>query len=232
MTALRWMTGFDHVHIQRTGRVDDTCWMHVSAWNVGEPGVAPEYVVMERESGEMRVMRVSPDFPGDAARAARAVRAAALSDLLVCWEGAGVNDVGLLPMSTDHRGGWSLCGDVKTTPSSEPGASVRVESSFNGPRVFTGLRIGPDPRLWEVGPGGLTRVTTTGIWRVDEVTIDGVANDHVVVALEAETLTRTDRSVVVVHGNFGAGSCVSIRATNIGDTASYFYATWELEDVQ
>jgi hypothetical protein len=111
--------------------------------------------------------------------------------------------------------------------------SVRVEASFAGPMVFTGLHVGPDQRLgYKVGPGGLTRDTTPGIWRVDEVTIEGVAIDRVVAALEAGASILADRSMIVVHGNFGVGSCVSIRATNVGDSASYFYATWELEDVQ
>ena len=54
MTALRWMTNFDHVHINGTGRVGDVCWMYVHAWNVGEPGETPQYVVVERENGESR----------------------------------------------------------------------------------------------------------------------------------------------------------------------------------
>jgi hypothetical protein len=55
MTALRWMTNFDHVHIKGTGRVGDICWMYVHAWNVGEPGETPQYVVVERDNGELRV---------------------------------------------------------------------------------------------------------------------------------------------------------------------------------
>lgn len=157
-----------------------------------------------------------------------------------------MNAVKLLPMSTDPRGGWPLRGDVEPTPPSKPGESVRIESSFDGPKAFTSLRIGPDHRLWELGPRGLTRVTACGSWRVDEVTIDGVAIEHIVAALEAEAIVREDRqsrpplplntyiwpSELVVYGAFGVGSRVVIRATNVGDTASYFYATWELEDVQ
>jgi len=139
--------------------------------------------------------------------------------------------VKLLPMSTDPRGGWSLRGDVEPVQPSAPGESVQIESSFAGPMVFTGLRIGPDHRLWELGPGGLARVSTAGVWRVDEVTIDGVAVEHAISALEAEALARADRSVIVVYGDFGVGSCVAMKATNIGDTAAYFYATWELEAV-
>jgi len=142
-----------------------------------------------------------------------------------------VSAVKLLPMSTDPRGGWPLRGDGRQTPPSEPGEAVLVESAFAGPKAFTGLRVGPDHRLWELGPGGLTRVTTAGIWRVDEVTIDGGVIEHVVATLEAEAFVCADRSVLVVHGAFGVGSRVAIRATNIGGTAAYFYATWELEDV-
>ncbi len=139
--------------------------------------------------------------------------------------------VKLLPMSTDPRGGWPLRGDVEPTPPSEPGESVRIESSFAGPMAFTGLRVGPDHRLWELGPGGLALVSTAGVWRVDEITIDGVADDHAIGALEAEAFNRADRSVLMVYGDFGVGSRVAMKATNIGDTASYFYATWELEAV-
>lgn len=113
-----------------------------------------------------------------------------------------------------------------------PGESVRVESSFAGPKAFMGLRVGPDHRLWELGPGGkFAQVTTASIWRVDEVRIDDVAAEHVVAALEAEALCREDRGVLMVNGHFGVGSRVVIRATNVGSAPSYFYATWELEDV-
>ncbi len=104
--------------------------------------------------------------------------------------------------------------------------------------VFTGLRIGHDQRLRVVGPGGIAGgvepfgISAAGIWRVDEVTIDGTAVGDVIAALEAEALSHDDRSILVVHGSFGVGTRVEIRATNVGDTASYFYATWELEDVQ
>ena len=139
----------------------------------------------------------------------------------------------LFPMSADSRNSWPLQAGWCPAPPSTPGESVRVESSFAGPKAFTGLRVGPDHRLWELAPGGggLTRVTTAGIWRVDEITIDDVAIDHAIAALEAEAIVREDQSVLVVHGAFGVGSRVTIRATNVGDTASYFYATWELEDV-
>lgn len=144
--------------------------------------------------------------------------------------------VKLLPMSTDPRGGWTLRGDGRLTPPSEPGESVRVEAVFGGPKAFTGLRVGPDHRFSTLSPSGVlvgsTMSGTWGTWSVDEVTIDGGVTEHVVAALEAEALVCADRSVLVVHGAFGVGSRVAIRATNIGDTAAYFYATWELEDVQ
>ena len=144
-----------------------------------------------------------------------------------------MNAVKLLPMSTDPRGGWALRGDgVRPAPPSEPGESVRLEAEFGGPKAFTSLRVGPDPRYSTLGSGGaLVGAPTPGTWRVDEVTIDGAAIDHVVAALAAEALVCADQRVLIVHGAFGVGSRVAIRAANIGDTAAYFYATWELEDV-
>jgi hypothetical protein len=108
---------------------------------------------------------------------------------------------------------------------------VRVEAVFGGPKAFTGLRVGPDPRYSTLGPSGIVGATAPGTWRVDEVMIDGAAIAPVIAALEAEAIARADRRVIVVHGAFGVGSCVTMRATNVGDTASYFYATWELEAV-
>jgi len=148
-------------------------------------------------------------------------------------DGASVK---LLPMTTDPAGGWQLRGDVRPAPPSAPGESVRVEAALQtaAPMVFSGLRVGPDQRLRVVGPGGIEHLggSAAGVWRVDEVTIDGTAVSDVIAALEAEALSRDDRSILVVHGNFGVGARVAICATNVGDTASYFYATWELEDVQ
>jgi hypothetical protein len=51
-----------------------------------------------------------------------------------------------------------------------------------------------------------------GLWRVDEIKIDTVVIDP------------ADGPHV--------GSEVELTATNIGAVASYFYATWETEDVQ
>lgn len=140
----------------------------------------------------------------------------------------------LLPMTTDPVGGWPLRGDIRPAPPSSPGESVHVEAELQtaAPMIFTGLRVGPDHRLWALGPDGPVRVGASGIWHIDEVTIDGTVIEHVAAALEAEALARDDRTVIVVHRDFGVGSRVSIRATNVGDTAAYFYATWELEDVQ
>lgn len=136
----------------------------------------------------------------------------------------------LLPMSTDDRGSWRLS-DASPLPLIKPGQSVQVECALQSwPLVFTGLRVGLDGRFQKLGPEGITGATTAGLWRVDEVTIDGVVVASVVAALEAEALVCADRRVVEVHGAFGVGSRVRIRATNVGDTDAYFYATWELED--
>lgn len=62
MTALQWMARFDHVQPKRVGRSSDICWMHVFAWNVGEPGETPHYFLMERTSGEVRTIKnLSPE---------------------------------------------------------------------------------------------------------------------------------------------------------------------------
>jgi len=61
MTALRWMTSYDHVQIKGTGRVGDVCWMHAFAWNVGEPGETPHYIVIERANGAICVIRNPTD---------------------------------------------------------------------------------------------------------------------------------------------------------------------------
>jgi hypothetical protein len=137
----------------------------------------------------------------------------------------------LLPMSTDPRGSWRLS-DRPDTPASKPGESIRIESSFAGPLAFVGLRVGPDRRLWIVGPNGLSPATTPGLWRVDEITIDGSPCEAAVKALEAEALSRVDGRVLSVQGDFGVGSAIAIRATNIGEIDAYFYAVWEIEDVQ
>jgi hypothetical protein len=76
MTTLRWMTRFDHVQVQRTGVVGNVCWMHVAAWNVGDPGVTPEYMVVERADGQTRVIPNLTD----------AERAAVMADPLAFWE--------------------------------------------------------------------------------------------------------------------------------------------------
>ena len=57
MTALQWMTRFDHVQPKRMGRSNDMCWMHAFAWKVGEPGETPHYFLMEHVSGEVRVIK-------------------------------------------------------------------------------------------------------------------------------------------------------------------------------
>jgi hypothetical protein len=57
MTALQWMTRFDHVQPKRMGRINGMCWMHAFAWKVGEPGETPHYFLMERASGEEAVIR-------------------------------------------------------------------------------------------------------------------------------------------------------------------------------
>jgi len=138
-------------------------------------------------------------------------------------------------METDARGDWSLDGRSPPPPS-RPGESVRITSLLQtaAPLAFSTLLVGPDPRNRCLDPGGrgVVQLSTPGTWRVDEVTIDDVANEDVVRALEAEFLRVADGCLVVVSGGFGVGSRCSITATNVGDTAAYFYATWELEDVQ
>jgi len=142
--------------------------------------------------------------------------------------------VKLLPMTTDPSGSWPLRGSVRPAPPSAPGESVRVEATLqSAPMAFTGLRVGPDHRLRVLGPGGVEPAgSAVGVWRVDEVTIDDVAAADVIAALEAEALSRDDQTTLVVHGSFGVGGRVSMRATNVGEIAAYFHATWELEDVQ
>ena len=141
----------------------------------------------------------------------------------------------LCPMSTDSRGSWPLPGAPPPAPPSAPGESVRVEATLqSSPQAFTGLHVGPDNRFRVVGPGGINpahEASMAGIWRVDEVTIDGNVIESVVAALEAQAHVCDDRTAVAVYGDFGVGSSVAMRATNVGDTPAYFYATWELEDV-
>jgi len=135
----------------------------------------------------------------------------------------------LLPMTTDPAGSWALHRKRPEAPS-QPGEWVRIESSFGGPKVFTGLRVGPDTRIWVLGQDGPVRASVVARWRIDEVRIDDVVAPDVAAALKAAP--EGDGLLVYVHGDFGVGSNVSIRATNIGDRPSYFYATWELEDLQ
>lgn len=84
-----------------------------------------------------------------------------------------------------------------------------------------------------VSPGGIRELgDSSRHWRVDAIEIDGEPSLAAVGALEAEQLNHPDADTLVVGGDFGVGSNVTMRATNIGDTPAYFYATWELEDVQ
>ena len=76
MTALRWMTSFDHVHVQSTGRGGDICWLHAFAWNVGDPGATPQYVVVEHVRGETRVIENPTEDD----------RAAVKADPVAFWE--------------------------------------------------------------------------------------------------------------------------------------------------
>ncbi len=140
----------------------------------------------------------------------------------------------ILPMTTDPAGSWPLRADVKPTPPTSPGEYVRLTAELqSAPMAFTGLSIGPDHRLSVLGPDGLVRAGVAGVWRIDAVLIDDVLISDIVGALAAEAAQpRDDQSNIAVHGDFGVGSRVAIHATNVGDTASYFYATWELEDVQ
>lgn len=60
MTALHWMTSFDHVVVKRMGHVDNLNCMYAFAWNVGEPGPTPDYFLMEREDGDLLVFKNPP----------------------------------------------------------------------------------------------------------------------------------------------------------------------------
>jgi len=141
----------------------------------------------------------------------------------------------ILLMDTDGRDSWRLDGKPPGDPH-PPGETVLIESSFDGPMAFVALKIGPDARVKSLGPNGI-RPQNDGDpgakWRIDEIKIDDVMIDHMsvlrVAAQIAPMIGADDRSM---RGSFGVGSRVAMRATNIGDGPSYFYATWELEDVQ
>lgn len=139
----------------------------------------------------------------------------------------------LLLIDTDDRFNFQLRASPPTI--CPPGQTIVVQSAFAGPMAFIGLRIGSDPRVRTLSPDqgvvGAER-DIAGRWRVDSIEIDGEPSLAAVGALEAEQLNHPDADTLVVGGDFGVGSNVTMRATNIGDTPAYFYATWELEDVQ
>lgn len=136
--------------------------------------------------------------------------------------------VKLLIMKTDERGSTKLDGVPPRAPHL-PGETVSIESSFNGPMAFVGLKLGPDDRIKTVTPHGVRRDSEDAVttWRIDEIKIDDVAIEHASV-LRVVAVVSGDEAM---RGAFGVGSQVAMRATNVGATAGYFYATWELEDV-
>lgn len=140
----------------------------------------------------------------------------------------------LLLMGTDSRDGWSLGGKPPPEPHL-PGETVLVTSSFDGPLAFVGLKIGPDARVKSIGPRGIRPQGdgTSAKWRIDEIKIDDVAIDHTsVLRVAAQVAPTIGDAACSMRGDFGVGSSVEMRVTNIGTEPAYFYATWELEDLQ
>jgi hypothetical protein len=74
VTALQWMAGFQHVHVHHVGRAGDLFWALVTADADGTE--LQDYFVMERASGEVRVIQ---NLPGD-----ECVRA--MKDPAAFWE--------------------------------------------------------------------------------------------------------------------------------------------------
>ena len=142
----------------------------------------------------------------------------------------GEETVKLLVLSTDDRDSWPIDGKPPRRPHS-PGETVVVKSSFRGPMAFVGLRLGPDDRIQTIGPRVRPKDGEgSASWRIDEVKIDDVAIDHAaVLRVAAQGAPAIGCSM---RGDFGVGSCVEMRATHVGSEPAYFYATWELEDLQ
>lgn len=135
----------------------------------------------------------------------------------------------LLMLSTDDRSSWPIDGKPPRPPH-PPGETVVVKSSFVGPMAFVGLRLGPDDRVQTIGPQVRPKLAS---WRIDEVKIDNVAIDHAaVLRVAAQVVPAIGASPCSMRGDFGVGSCVEMRVTHVGDEPAYFYATWELEDLQ
>src|SRR5262249_15583704 len=115
-------------------------------------------------------------------------------------------------------------------PKQLPGVGVTLQSHIQGgPMAFVGLRLGPDNRLKILTPDDGIREQATDDdvrWRIDEITIDDVVIDHESIMRDA--VVGSDGTML---GEFGIGSRVQVRATNIDQRAGYFYATWELEAV-
>lgn len=135
----------------------------------------------------------------------------------------------LLPMTTDDRHGARLNGKLSSPPH-PPGESISIESSFSNSMAFVALKIGPDDRFKVMTPTGMREQgnDAVAIWRIDEIKIDDIAIEHTSVLRVAAKINGDDSAV---RGAFGVGTRVSMRATNVGTTVGYFYATWELEDV-
>lgn len=139
----------------------------------------------------------------------------------------------LLLCHTDDRVGIRLRSASGKSTLCPPGETIEVASSFAGPKAFTGLHVGYDPRVGVVSHDGMTKLgQVPGRWRVIEIQIDDEPCEAAVGAIEAEMLCHPDAIAYDVGGDFGVGSRVKMRATNIGDAPAYFYATWELEDLQ
>ena len=98
----------------------------------------------------------------------------------------------------------------------------------HSPLVFARLKIGRDDRFQEIAPPTIHKRDPDDdeevSWRVDSIEIDGKLVD-----LEpSQSILRRG----CITGDFGVGSRVVIRATNVDDRPGYFNATWELEEIQ
>lgn len=127
-------------------------------------------------------------------------------------------------MTTDSRGGFNLSGRPPAPPSA-PGESVALKAALqHGPMAFVGLKVGRDDRFRALAPPTLHKPDPDEhvTWRIDCIEIDDKPIELADTVIGPDTLTR----------NFGSGSCVSIRATNVDDRPGYFNATWELEEIR
>ena len=100
--------------------------------------------------------------------------------------------------------------------------------------AFVGLRLGPDDRVQTIGPRVRPKDGEgSASWRIDEIKIDDVVIDHAaVLRVAAQVAPAIGAAACSMRGDFGVGSSVEMRATHVGSEPAYFYATWELEDLQ